>query len=330
MTIQFRQPKAAPSWQVWAGLWTVYLVWGSTYVAIRVVVETIPPFLGAGARFISAGLVMLLWLGYRRGWEHLRVSVPELGSSALVSTALLLGGNGVVTIAEQKGAPSSIAALIIASVPLWVVLWRVAVRDRVGLGTLAGVIVGFSGVALLVARRGGDGQATTFALLLLVFAAGSWATGSFFSRKLPLPADPFVSTTMQMLTGGIIILATGIASGERLSLSAVSGASLAGWLYLVFAGSILAFTAYVWLLQHAPISRVATYAYVNPIVAIVLGSLILNEEITVTMLVGAAVIVLSVAFIVRTERVPQPQEEVGPVVAPRPIDPTSEGGAAVR
>jgi drug/metabolite transporter (DMT)-like permease len=206
--------------------------------------------------------------------------------------------------------------LIIASVPLWVVLWRVVVRDRVSAGTLAGVAVGFAGVALLVARRGGGGQATTFALLLLVIASASWATGSFFSRKVPLPADPFVSTTMQMLTGGAIIMLTGFATGEHFSISAVSGASLAGWLYLVFAGSILAFTAYVWLLQRAPISRVATYAYVNPVVAIILGSLILSEKITATMLIGAAVIVFSVAFIVRTERVPQPQEEVGPVVDP--------------
>ncbi|MEA2477777.1 MAG: hypothetical protein QOC87_1976 [Actinomycetota bacterium] len=316
MTIQFRQPKGAPAWQIWIALWTVYLVWGSTYLAIRVVVETIPPFLGAGARFLAAGTIMFLWLAYRRGWRHLKVSVPELAASALVAAALLLGGNGIVTIAEQKGAPSSIAALIIASVPLWVVLWRVVVRDRVSAGTLAGVAVGFAGVALLVARRGGGGQATTFALLLLVIASASWATGSFFSRKVPLPADPFVSTTMQMLTGGAIIMLTGFATGEHFSISAVSGASLAGWLYLVFAGSILAFTAYVWLLQRAPISRVATYAYVNPVVAIILGSLILSEKITATMLIGAAVIVFSVAFIVRTERVPQPQEEVGPVVDP--------------
>ncbi|MFN2593989.1 MAG: EamA family transporter [Actinomycetota bacterium] len=322
MTIQFRQPKSAPSWQIWAGLWTVYLVWGSTYLAIRVVVETIPPFLGAGARFLVAGSLMLLWLAYRKGWSHLRVSVPELVSSALVGAALLLGGNGIVTIAEQKGAPSSISALIIAAIPLWVVLWRVVVRDKVGLGTLAGVAAGFGGVALLVIRRGG-GQATTFALILLVIASASWAAGSFFSRKLPLPADPFVSTTVQMLTGGAIILITGLASGEHLALSDISGASLAGWLYLVFAGSILAFTAYVWLLQHAPISRVATYAYVNPIIAIILGSVILGEQITATMLVGAAIIVLCVAFTVRSERVPQAQEDAGPGVEPEMIEPAS-------
>ena len=293
---------AAPALMEWSALWTVYLVWGSTYLAIRIVVETLPPLLSAGVRFLLAGLIMGLFLMWRSGVDRMRVTLREIGASALVGSALLLGGNGVVTIAEQD-VPSGLAALIIASVPLWVVVLRALFGDRASGGTLIGVAVGFIGVGILVASSGGSSGGTLGGVLLLVFASLSWAAGSFFSSKLPLPKDPFVSTSVQMVTGGVALLLSGTLLGEfdGLDPSAFSRGSLLALGYLVVFGSLLAFTAYTWLLNNAPISKVSTYAYVNPVVAVFLGWIVLSETITVLMLVGAAVIVASVAFIVRHE-----------------------------
>ncbi len=299
---------AAPGWMVWSALWVVYIVWGSTYLAIRVVVETLPPFLSAGARFTVAGLILFAVLALRRGLAEIRVSKRELGASLLVGAALLLGGNGLVSLAERD-VSSSLAALIIASTPLWVILLRKLSGDRISGGTLVGVAIGFVGVAMLV-LPGRDSDANVAGLLLLVVAAASWASGSFFSSRLPLPRDPFVSTATQMVAGGLILLVAGLASGETSGLdpSEFSGASIAAFAYLVTMGSLFAFTCYVWLLQNAPISKVATYAYVNPVIAIFLGWLILSESITTTILVGAAVIVSSVAFIVSKESAPERAE----------------------
>ncbi len=296
---------------VWGALWVIYIVWGSTYLAIRVTVETLPPFLSAGVRFLVAGVIVYAVLALRRGWRALAITKRELAASALVGAALLFGGNGLVSLAEQE-VSSSLAALIIASVPLWVVLLRTLTGEKVSRGTLAGVAVGFAGVAMLVLPSGGANGASMAGLLTLVVASGSWASGSFFSSRLPLPRDPFVSTAAQMVCGGLVCVLAGGIAGEAsgLAISEFSGASLAGLAYLVTVGSLFAFTAYVWLLQNAPISKVATYAYVNPVIAIFLGWLILSESITTSILVGAAVIVSSVAFIVSKESAaPRPEAD---------------------
>lgn len=294
-----------PTWLVWSALWVVYLVWGSTYLAIRVTVETMPPLLTASARFLAAGLVIYLVLLALRGRKGVHITKGEAFGATFVGTALLLGGNGIVTIAEQY-VPSALTALLIASVPLWVVVLRVLTRDRVPLGTLVGVAVGFAGVAVLVLPDGESGGASLGYSLLIVGASISWAAGSFYSKRVPLPADPFLSTSMQMLLGGAVMGVVGLVRGEAagMDVSRFSGASLAGFVYLIVAGSLLAFTAYVWLLQNASISKVATYAYVNPIVAILLGWLILGESITPLILGGAALIVAGVATIVRLESRP--------------------------
>jgi drug/metabolite transporter (DMT)-like permease len=293
--------RSAPGWMVWGALWVIYVVWGSTYLAIRVTVETIPPFLSAGGRFLLAGLIMYVILAIRKGAAAVKVTKRELAASALVGAALLFGGNGLVSVAEQE-VSSSLAALIIASTPLWVILLRTVTGERVSRGTLVGVALGFAGVAMLV-LPGGESAADVAGLVMLVVAAASWASGSFFSSKLPLPRDPFLSTTAQMLSGGLVLVLAGIVTGETSGLDPAefSGASLAAFAYLVTIGSLGAFTCYVWLLQNAPISKVATYAYVNPVIAIFLGWLILDESITATIVAGAAVIVSSVAFIVSKE-----------------------------
>ncbi len=289
---------AAPAWKLWTGLWIVYIVWGSTYLAIRVVVETVPPLLSAGARFLVAGGVMLAVLSFRRRVKPTRAQLL----SALLVGILLPGANAVVSVAEQE-VPSNLAALLIASVPLWVLVMRRVSGEPVTGAGIGAVLVGFAGVALLLRPGEQSAGASLLALGACVFAAAMWASGSFASPRLRLPGDPLVSVGWQMLLGGAVITATGLAVGEGgdVDLNTFSTRSVVALAYLIVFGSWLAYTAYAWLLQNAPISRVATYAYVNPMVAIALGYLILDELIAPVTLVGAAIIVVSVALVTRIE-----------------------------
>ena len=291
---------------LWAALATVYVVWGSTYLAIRVMVETMPPLLAAGVRFATAGAIFYVVLRLVGGAKRVAATPRQLAGAALIGILLPFGGNGLVTVAEQE-VPSGLAALIIGSVPLWVVLLRTAHRESVSWVTRAGVAVGFAGLAVLVLPGDRPGDAPLWGVLLIVAAAASWASGSFYSQRVALPADALGSTAWQMLFGGLAMVAVGLAVGEGgdVDLAAFSTDSILAFLYLIFAGSLLAFTAYVWLLKNAPISTVATYAYVNPLIALLLGAAILDEEVTATMLVGAAAIVLSVAAVVSRESAPR-------------------------
>ncbi|MDQ3933853.1 MAG: EamA family transporter [Actinomycetota bacterium] len=295
--------RVAPGWQIWTGLAIVYVVWGSTYLAIRVLVETMPPLLSGGARFMLAGAVLYAFLRWRGGAASMRVDRTQVVSCLIVGSLLVAGGNGLVMVGEVH-VPSGLAALIIASVPLWVVLYRRIVGEGIAPGTLAGVAVGFAGLALLLLPSGGNDEVTSWLGLLAVFcAAPAWALGSFLSKRRPLPSNPFLSTSLQMMLGGATSLVAGLARGEAgtVEFASFSSDSLIAFAYLVVIGSLVAFTAYVWLLQHAPIQTVATYAYVNPIIAIVLGWAILSEEITAPIVAGAAIVVASVATIVRKE-----------------------------
>jgi len=291
--------------RVWIALWTVYIVWGSTYLAIKVLVETIPALLGSGLRFFLAGLVFATFLAVRRGPGALRITGRELAGCAAVGTALLLGGNGLVAVAEDYGTPSGLTALVVASVPLWVVVFRTATGDRVRRATLLWVLGGFVGVATLLLPGERPDDATVGGVLIVVGAAFCWASGSFASGRLTLPDDPIRSTAFQMLCGGGAMALVGLVAGEgaQVDIGAFSSASVWAFAYLVVIGSLVAFTAYVWLLQHAPISQVSTYAYVNPVVAIALGALFVGEEITPLVAVAASMIVLSVAGTVRQEAV---------------------------
>jgi len=271
-------------------------------------VETVPPLLGAGARFLLAGAGLWAMLRIRRGSGAVRAGGRELAACAVVGILLCAGGNGLVTVAEQE-VPSSLAALLIASVPLWVVVLRALSGDRVPRATALGVGLGFAGVAILLLPGGSDESAGLGWLLLVVLGAALWATGSFTARLLPLPRDPLISTTLQMTFGGLFMLVAGAAVGElgKVHPGEFSADSAWAFAYLVVVGSILAYTAYAWLLQNVPISKVATYAYVNPVVAVILGWSILSEDISTTTLIGAAVIVSSVAVVVRTESAPAPR-----------------------
>jgi drug/metabolite transporter (DMT)-like permease len=287
---------------VWLCLGIVYVVWGSTYLAIRVAVETMPPLLMGAARFLVAGLLLYAIARWRGAPSVRSLTRRQLGASWVVGSLLVAGGNGVVNVAEQY-IPSSLAALVISSVPLWVVLMRRVTGESVPRVTLASVLVGFCGVALLLLPGGGVHGGRTIGFVLVVCAAFSWALGSFVSRKLPLPPNALLSTSVQMTGGAITMLVAGLALGEASDVhpDRFSTDSLIAFAYLIFIGSLVAYKAYVWLLQHAPISKVATYAYVNPVIAIFLGWWILSEKVTTTTLAGAAVIVASVAATVRRE-----------------------------
>jgi drug/metabolite transporter (DMT)-like permease len=284
---------------IWSALAIVYVVWGSTYLAIAIAVQTLPPLFSAGIRFCLAGLVLVGFIAVRR---RLRVGRQQLLSATAIGVLLIFGGNGFVVLAERT-VPSGLAALIVASVPLWIVILRRIAGDRVHPSTFIGVAVGFAGVVFLVVPRGSGGAADLIGFGLLLFATVSWALGTFLSPRLRMPADGLLSTGIQLLAGGIVLLVAGAAVGELAHLEPAtwSTRSLLAMGYLVVFGSLVAFTAYSWLLQNAPVSLVATYAYVNPVVAVLLGALILAEPITPSIVIGAAIIVAAVAFIVSRE-----------------------------
>ncbi|MDQ4004864.1 MAG: drug/metabolite exporter YedA [Actinomycetota bacterium] len=284
---------------MWAALGAIYFFWGTTYLAIRVGVETMPPFLMAGVRFLIAGgllYVVAIRLGDRTGD---RPTARHWRSAAIIGAALLFGGNGLVTLAE-KTVPSGIAALMIATVPLWLVVFaRLFLGDRAGWREWLGIAAGMVGLALLV-NPFAEGGFDLAGMIWLTIAPLTWAAGSLYARRAALPKRALVGTSMEMLCGGAILLVAGIVTGELadLRLGAISFESLLGLGWLIVFGSIVGFTAYVWLLANARTSLVGTYAFVNPIVAVLLGWLILDEAITLRTVIAGAVIVVGVALII--------------------------------
>ncbi|MEV6199383.1 EamA family transporter [Streptomyces sp. NPDC051771] len=287
---------------VWVALAIVYVVWGSTYLGIRFVVETIPPFLASGSRFIVAGLLLAAIVAWRQGPAALKVDRRRLGSAALVGVLLILGGNGLVNLAETT-VPSGLAALLIAAVPVFVVLLRTAAGERPGLGAYGGVLIGLGGLAVLTVP-GLSGEIGIGGVLLVLLAALLWSAGTVSSARLPMPANPFTASVYEMLAGGIGGVVVGLLRGEHRGFDpgAVATGSWVALGYLVVFGSLIAFTAYAWLIQSAPVSLAATYAYVNPVVAVLLGTLILNEALTWPIVLGGAIVVAAVCLIVSTER----------------------------
>ena len=287
--------------RVWAALITVYIVWGSTYLAIREAVKTIPPFLMASTRYLVAGGILFALTAPRGDREGDRLGPRQWLAAAIVGGLLCTGGNGVVSWAEQR-IPSGVAALLVATIPLWVVtIGRLVFGLRMSLREVLGVGIGFGAIFLLVGGVGDGGHSFSLpGMLAVLVAAACWGTGSVYSKRAALPKRALVSTAMQMLVGGTLALVVGAATGEfgDLHLSQVSLASVLGLVWLIVPGSLLAFSAYVWLLQNARISLVGTYAYVNPVVAVFLGWALLSEPVTPMTLVAGAVILAAVALIV--------------------------------
>ncbi len=303
------RPRSSRALLVAVALGIVYVVWGSTYLAIRITVEELPPLASGAWRFFTAGLVLAAILALRSGWRRLRVTPAELAGSFLLGLLLPALGNGFVSVGEFMGAPSGITALLIAAVPLWVIVYRAASGDRPRRLTTVGVLVGFGGLVGLVAATGVGGQVPWAACLIIVVASVAWSFGSWLMPRLTLPGDPFVTTVYEMLGGSLCLLVGASLRGEPLLPHAASRDAWLAWAYLVVFGSVVAFTAYVWVLSAAPISLVATYAYVNPVVAVFLGWIVLSEQVTLTILVSGAVVVAAVAIVVSSER--RPTSRVG-------------------
>jgi drug/metabolite transporter (DMT)-like permease len=313
----------------------VYIVWGSTYLAIAYVVETLPPFLSAGARFLAAGGLLVAFLLAQDRWrrsrgEPSRLARPRLvewRSALIVGVLLLLGGNGMVMVAEQT-IPSGIAAVIIATVPIWMSLFDALLTRRApSLMTLGGLVAGLVGVGVLLLPSEGLDALDPVGIGLLVLATVSWAAGSLYARHGPLPKNQLLGTGMEQLAGGasLVVLALAVGEAGRLDIGAVSPESWIGLAYLIVFGSLVAFTAYVWLLNHVAVTTVATYAYVNPIVAVALGVLFRSEPLTLRTLLAAALIIGAVVAMVSGR--PREAEEPGPSPETAPLEPAADEGA---
>lgn len=286
-----------------AAFFAVYVFWGSTYLAIKYTIETLPPFLMAGSRFAFAGAILFIWARFTKDYE--RPKFEHWKTAAIVGTFLLLGGNGAVVIAS-KYIPSSMTALLVATEPLWVVMlsWLWLRTGRPNWKVAAGLIVGFIGVFILISGKGAGSSATGgweqwFGYGAVIFGALSWATGSIYGLKASTPKSSLLTAGMQMLSGSVSLFIVGLVRGEHATFdpAAVSSNSVFALFYLIVFGSLLGFTAYSWLLKNAKPAMVATYAYVNPVIAVILGWSIAGESLTAQMLIGAFVIVASVILI---------------------------------
>ena len=293
-------PKRTNGPRLWAAMATLYVVWGSTYLGIAIAIETIPPFLMLAIRFVIAGAILLAWEIARGDLLRARPTLRQVRDASIVGALLLGIGNGFVAYGELTVA-SGIAAVLIALMPVWLaVLGWLYFRERLPVIVVGGIVLGLAGVAFLVWPAGG----VTFKVLgigALILSPIGWAHGSLFSaHAADLPRRPLTNTAIQMLAGSVALLAESAVTGElgHVNPGAISASSIGAMVYLIFIGSLLAFNAYAWLLRNAPLSLVGTYAYVNPVVAVGLGSVFLAEPITPRTLLASAVIVIAVAMIV--------------------------------
>jgi drug/metabolite transporter (DMT)-like permease len=294
------RPRARPL-AVWLGLVVLYFVWGSTYLGIRISVESMPSFLMASARFVLAGVLVLAWCVARDGLSSLRITARQWRDSLIVGAALLGGGMGMVALGERT-VPAGITALLIALMPVWVAVFgRVFFGERLARIVVVGIVIGLVGVVILVAPAGGSLAIDPGGLAAVLFSPIAWSLGSLYSsHRAELPRNPLVATGIQMLCGGAVLAVMSLGAGELRGFSpaTISADSWWAFAYLVFIGSLVGYTTYGWLLRVAPLPKIATYAYVNPVVAFVLGALLLGEELSPRTAVAAAVIVAAVALIV--------------------------------
>ena len=285
--------------QIIAAFASIYLVWGSTYLAIRYAIETIPPFIMGGARFLVSGAMLYMWARYRGAPKPTRL---HWRNAVIAGAFLLLGGNGAVVWAEQF-VPSGLTALLVSILPFWLVIieWVRPPRRRPSGLVLVGLVLGFIGIIVLVGpgNIGGHGDIRPIGALVLILGSLSWAIGSFWSRDAALPESGLLTTGMEMLGGGVLLLVVGALSGEfsDLDIHHVSKASGVGLLYLITFGSLIGFTSYIWLLDKVSPARLGTYAYVNPVVAVLLGWAIAGETLSVRTGVAAAIVICAVALI---------------------------------
>lgn len=284
-------------WKIALAFFAVYVCWGMTYLAMRVAVVDIPPHLLSGSRFVLAGVLLYVWARLR---GHAAPTLQHWRSAAIIGGFLLLGGNASVAWAE-KTVPSGLAAVLIAVAPIWMVgLEWARGGPRPTRLVVAGLLLGLAGVALLVSgRASAEARVDPLGATILVLASASWAWGSVISKTAALPESPFVATSIEMSAGGVLLLLTAALAGQfrGFEVTQISAAAAASWVYLVVFGSLVGFTAYIWLLGVTSIAKAGTYAYVNPIVAVLLGWAILDEVVTGRMMLAAGVILVGVALV---------------------------------
>ena len=319
-------PSRPSTAAVAVALLIVYVVWGSTYLGIAIMIETLPPLLAAGFRYATAGLLMLgALVAHARLWRGAapleRLTAAHWRSAFIVGTLLLLGGNGGVVLAELY-IPSGIAAVLIAAMPIWLALFdAILTRRRPSRLVVGGLLAGIVGVSLLLAPIDEFDRIDPIGIGLCLLAEISWAAGSIYARRAPLPRSALLGTGLEMLAGGLMLMLAGGLLGEigRANVEEFSINSLVAVAYLILFGSILAFTAYTWLLANVPVSTVGTYAYVNPIVAVALGAVILREPITPRTLIASAIIIGAVVAMVSGR--PREAEEPGPAPEVATLEP---------
>jgi drug/metabolite transporter (DMT)-like permease len=299
----------------------LYLVWGSTYLGIRFAIDSIPPFLMAGMRFLLAGVIMygIAWSqgAGKASWANWRVSL-------IVGACLLLAGNGGVTISEQY-IDTGLAALIVAIVPIYIVIlgWATGMAPKPAPIVWLGLVGGFIGVGILLGPAlrfpSNGGRHPAIGMSILLVSSFVWSAGSLYSRSAKHAASPFLTAAQQMLCGGLLLLLAGIVTGELRSFHprSISMLSLASFVYLVIIGAVVGYTAYIWLLRHCEPSKVATYAYVNPIVAVLLGAAFAGETLSMRVLIAAALIIGSVAIVITMQQLrPRAEPAVGSAIEP--------------
>lgn len=289
----------------WAALGVVYVLWGSTYLANRLIITDVPPLLSGGVRFLVGGGLLAVVVVLVAGPSALRMTRPQLLTTALSGVLLPAWGNGIVTLGQQQ-VSSGLAALLIAAVPLYIVLLRALTGDRPRAATVGGIAVGVAGLALLL-LSGSSGSGGTvgnawWGPWLILLAGLGWATGTFATTRLPVPPNPFALAAVQMLVGGAVLLSISLGKGDRLDPAAVSPVAWWAWAYMAVVVSLGAFSAYAYALASLPVSTVATYAYVNPVIAVLLGVLVVGERFSGLQVVGGAIVLVAVVLVVAAER----------------------------
>jgi drug/metabolite transporter (DMT)-like permease len=291
------------------GLGIMYLAWGTTYIGIAFTIETMPPLLSMSFRFVAASILLLVFIGLRNGWQSLRLTKNQLASSVFLGVMMLGAGLGTMSLAT-KVVPIGVASLIVAAMPIWTAMFRTLDRDRPPLISLAGIVGGLIGIAIIMlpgqtqARPGAAGENVTLWMFVILFGNLCWSLGSFLAPRMETPENPLVLSAFEMAGAAVALFSAGLIHHESVNdFFDASTRSWAGWAYLVIIGSLVGYTVYTWLLENAPITLVSTYAYINPVVAVALGIIIFSEKLTSNILIGGVIVIASVAIVVAVESV---------------------------
>ena len=291
------------------GLGIMYIAWGTTYIGIAFTIETMPPLISMSFRFVAASLALFVFIGFRSGWNALRISRKEMTSAVFLGVLMLGTGLGTMAFAE-KVVPIGVASLIVAAMPIWTALFRTLDNDRPKISSLVGIVGGLIGIGIImlpghtIARPDSGGQNVTLWMFIILFGNLCWSLGSFIAPRMETPSNPLILSTYEMAGAGVALFVAGMIHQESISdFMDASSRSWSGWFYLVTVGSLIGYTVYTWLLENAPITLVSTYAYVNPIVAVALGIVIFNETLTPNILIGGFIVIVSVAIVVAVESV---------------------------